>query len=136
MYAYSVYGRPYVGVYENLAECKKDAVKEMEEQNGTFAIGCLKESRISDYVNAEDILERINDSSLQDDVYSFFDDISISYKEYEELSKSIGCIIEKFVRRKGGNVRGYNVERVNVVYFEKRIDGVKFRNVVADFLLE
>lgn len=136
MYAYSVYGRQYVGVYEDLEECKNDAVKEMEEQNGTFAIGYLKESRISDYVDAEDILERINDSASIDDVYSFFDDISISDKEYEELSKSIGRIIEKFVRRKGGNILGYNAEHVNVVYFEKGTDGVKFRNVVADFLLE
>lgn len=136
MYTYSVYGRPYVGVYEDLEECKNDAVKEMEEQNGTFAIGYLKESRISDYVDAKDIFERINDSALQDDINLFFEDILISDKEYEELSKSIGRVIEKFVRRKGGNILGYNVERVNVVYFEKGIDGVKFRNVVADFLLE
>lgn len=119
MYAYSIYGRPFVGCYDTLEECKLAAIEEMEEDSGDFDVGELKPHTISDFVDAEDILERIDDSAVQEDLEPIFDR-SISIDEIAELSDAIGKVIEDYAGKFGWGYYGYTVENVRRVYFYRK----------------
>lgn len=131
MYAYSIYGRPFVGCYDTLEECKLAAIEEMEEDSGDFDVGELKPHTISDFVDAEDILERIDDLAVQEDLKPIFDR-SISIDEIAELGDAIGKVIEDYARKFGWENYGYTVENVQCVYFYRKGHDIQFANTAIE----